>query len=732
MKKFTIILFLVFSSLFAVAQPGTDTPIPPMRQYFHELIDATQKLILSADGIADSLFSPTPNPALNNSITQALTTGVDSIQILIEKNTALDNNNKIKFLRGLNEALTFYLRDYRMRELKPAILVKLIPAFAENMDAQINGQSIENNIYHYPYDIGNILIKTVAYSDNAGIAQCKDIVMLKYCSLHPDKAMNKLNEEPDASFADSLITEIARKSPENIYTFAAASNRLAQRIHNNPDSLVQIIVAMAQKKSGRQLFPFLDNIYHRKTTIDEVEKAMQDDVAYYKLLVRTEIDYADRRRQGDTPMAMKSLLYKLQDKAIDPFINTINGLHERPDEERFRILAPLGAEDLYYMAVLGEEIMYTSSYVNGVYPRIWQKMKHPQSDTLLMNVKFDHFKKWIKMAANYNELDNFLKRMDKDNAQILMKAFVNNLDRKNGADSLEDAVDVANSFASISDKSIRSLILKQIQINLTAANQQNNQRAKDIYSVLNTLFLSIDTANHIDVEKTLGIPPVYFMPNKELQDSAGRIIVQQFFYGDKDGQGVFNNFINSMQDGNWKIQSNPQWVSISSVKGTPITIYANRPLDEKKGLDAEAQQALDNYLYDHDIAPTIVIHRGHSYWLPSTIQQLAPSSKIVLLGSCGAYQNLNKILAISPSAQIVASKQVGSGTVNSPMISLILENLRQGKDVNWPQFWHTLGKRLGGNSLFEDYVPPQKNLGALFIMAYKKLQERNEAMLASN
>lgn len=731
MKKFTFLLFFLIISMMAVAQAGNDTTIPPMRQYFHELIDATQHLIMSADGTADDQFAPTQNPALNISINNALTKGVDSVQLLIEKNTDLDNNNKIKFLRGLNEALTFYLRDFRMGEIKAALLVKLIPAFAENMPAQIKGESIEKNIDSYPYELGNILIKTVAYSDNPGIARCKDIVLLKYCNLHPDKAMNRLNEEPDASFADSLITVVAQKSPESIYTFSAASNRLAQKIHANPDSLVQIIVAMAQKKSGRQLFPFLDNIYHQKTTIDEVEKAMLDDVTYYKLLVRTEIDYADRRRQGDTPMAMKSLLYKLQDKAIDPFINTINGLHEQPDEVRFRILAPMGAEDLYYMAVLGEEIMYTSSYVNGVYPRIWQKMKHPKSDTLLMNVKFDHFKKWIKMAANYNELDDFLKRMDKDNAQILMKAFVNNLDRKNGADSLEDAVDVANSFASISDKSIRELILKQVQVNLANANQKNNQRAKDIYSVLNTLFLSIDTANHIDVEKVLGIPPVYFMPNKELQDSSGRIIVQQFFYGDKDGQGVFNNFINSMQDGNWKIQSNPQWVSISSVKGTPITIYANRPLDEKKGLDAEAQQALDNYLYDHDIAPVIVIHRGHSYWLPSTIEQLAPSSKIVLLGSCGAYQNLNKILAISPSAQIVASKQVGSGTVNSPMISMILENLRQGKDVNWPKFWDSLGKRLGGNALFEDYVPPQKNLGALFIMAYKKLQEKNEDM-ASN
>jgi hypothetical protein len=38
--------------------------------------------------------------------------------------------------------------------------------------------------------------------------------------------------------------------------------------------------------------------------------------------------------------------------------------------------------------------------------------------------------------------------------------------------------------------------------------------------------------------------------------------------------------------------------------------------------------------------------------------------------------------------------------------------------------WIKLSKKFGNNELFDDYVPPHKNLGALFIMAYKKLQEK--------
>jgi hypothetical protein len=369
--------------------------------------------------------------------------------------------------------------------------------------------------------------------------------------------------------------------------------------------------------------------------------------------------------------------------------------------------------------------MYTSSYVRGVYPRVWQRMANPKSDSLLMKVRFDHFRKWIKMAANYNTLDDFLKRMEPANAQLLMKAFVNGLDRSG---SLEDAVDVANSYASIEDSLLRKLILNQVQLNLQQAKRTANKKATDIYNILYKLFLSLDAPDKIDIAATLGIPPAFFMPLKNLQDTAsGKIVVQQFFYGDKDGQTVFNGFIGSVSNANWKITSNDQWITVSSTKGTPVVIYANKPLDETKNLDAEAQSKLDQYLFDNNINPSIIIHRGHSYWLPSTIDQLVPSAKVVLLGSCGAYQSLDQILKICPTAQIVASKQTGSGLVNHPMIYTILETLRQGKDLNWPQLWAGLSKTLGKNELFDDYVPPHKNLGALFLMAYAKKQETTNA-----
>jgi hypothetical protein len=68
------------------------------------------------------------------------------------------------------------------------------------------------------------------------------------------------------------------------------------------------------------------------------------------------------------------------------------------------------------------------------------------------------------------------------------------------------------------------------------------------------------------------------------------------------------------------------------------------------------------------------------------------------------------------------------------MIAAIAENLRQNKDLNWPQMWKTFETTFQKGSLkerFDDYVPPHKNLGAIFIIAYNKMEEKQKTMNTS-
>jgi hypothetical protein len=243
-----------------------------------------------------------------------------------------------------------------------------------------------------------------------------------------------------------------------------------------------------------------------------------------------------------------------------------------------------------------------------------------------------------------------------------------------------------------------------------------------MYQLLQDIFLSMDTANHIDITTKLAIPPVYSMPLKRLQDSSGRVVMQQFFYGDKDGINIFNGFVSGFKNGKWKIVMKPEWVEISSKTGVSITIFANRPLDSEKDLDDKAQNSLISYLNEQHLEPTVVIHRGHSYHLGSTIEKLSPSAQLIILGSCGGYQNLNEVLGICPDAHIISTKQVGTGVINKGLISVISEKLRLHQDLNWPALWKDLAKQIlpSLKETFEDYVPPHKNLGAIFIMAFNK------------
>ncbi len=721
MKKIYLVIGFVFGIIgFTTAQSSTKTDVPLVRQFFHEKIDSSQKLIDKWDGTPDNMFRPSDNDELNDRINDALNNQVNQLQDYIEQSKLSDNNDKIRYLRGLNESLQRFLLGYKYQKIKSSTLIELIAGFKQCMLLDEKKESIFPEIQKHSFDAADILVNCYGFNDNEGIDESKDYLLLKDCTDHPERMMQVLSLHPDLSYADSLIVVAAHKRPDDLYTYAAASNKLAERIANNPDSLVQVIAHISKMSQGRLYFPFLDNLMLHKISFEEIESALKNDDKYYSLLVKTEIDYADRVRRRDTPLSMQAMQTKLADKAKEVYVNVINGLHESPDAVRFKKIENLSPEELYYLAVMTEDEIYTSSYTHGVYPFIWKKMKTTKgADSLLLSVKFDHFRKWIKMAANYNTLDDFLKRMDKGNAQLLMKAFVNGLERSS---TLEDAVDVADSYASITDKDIHDLILNQVQSNLKQAQQSGNKKAADIYTILNTLFLSIDSTNHIDVAKTLGIPPVYFMPNKSMRNDSSKIIVQQFFYGDKTGKTDFINFLGSFSNANWKITSAEKWVLVSSTKGVPVKIYSNRPLDEEKDLDAEAQAALCDYLSSNDLDPTMVIHRGHSYYLNSTLEQLDNSAQLVLLGSCGGYQSLNKVLSICPTAQIISSRQTGSGTINGPMINIILEQLRQGKDLDWPILWKTIGRVVSNHEYFDDYVPPYKNLGAVFIMAYKKEQ----------
>ncbi|ANI88999.1 hypothetical protein A9P82_06635 [Arachidicoccus ginsenosidimutans] len=714
--------------------------IPFSRQSFHDAVNKAQLTICAADGKTDGEFAPyTDNDKLNKAANNAATEQVDALQAYIEKQD-FDNNTKIKYLRGLYELLFTYRNYFVMKQISGAQLVNLVKAYKESIQLDAQGEDALPVIEKYHAVIGIILTQNFALKNNPGKDNFNNVVIRKQLAENPSQAMLILQKNPNFPATDSVINAIAHDNSDAIYNYASSSTQLGERIRKSSNPLVQTISRIANAQgldgshTGRFYMPFLDDLYKGNLTMDQIDDAMQDasNVKYYKLLVNTEINYAERSIHKDTALAWQILKGKLTEVATDKFVGIVNSLHEKSNDIRYACLKPLSAIDLYYLVVTPiEENIYTSSYVNGkdygLYRLLWQKGgKELTGDSLMMAVKFDYFKKWIKMAANYNTLDDFLGRMQPGNAQQLMKAFVRNLDKSNSPDSLEDAVNVAASYSSIDQPEMRQLVLNEVQSCLTQAKRTHNTKAYNIYYILNTLFLSMDSTNNIDVSARLGIEPVYFMPIDKLKDSTGRIVIQQTTYGDLDGRTNYENFMGEFASLGWKETSNKYWSTVSSTKGTPITIYTNKPLDENQHLDDDAQNALNDYLDENNIHPTLMFHRGHSYYLKSSIAQMQSSEKIVFLGSCGGFQSLSDVFTKAPGAQIISTKQTGAGDLNLPMITGIVLTLQKGKNLDWVNMWKGFSQSLSKDTRFADYVPPYENLGAVFLVAYQKLQDKEK------
>lgn len=720
-----LFVFLVFIiPVLLNAQSSYSFSISTDRMLFHDQVDKQQKQLAGKDGV----FNYTGDESVNLQIEDVFGRQVDELQKEIESDSSVSGQVKVKALKSLETLLRGYGQRKNKKDYPASIASALLIAFNEALLLDRKGESIEPVIAKNEYGVGKLLVECFIFpSENSGVHSSRIVLIQKYLELHPDEILTELNKNPSFPLADKFIQIAAHRDIRKLYDYAAARNALGVRIRNHPDSLVRMIATIASSKSGQLYFPFLDNLMQNKISLADIDKVKDNDLAYYQLMVKTRIEYAQRLLPPfkDSAMGMQALTDRMSIKARQYFIREINALHTVENESiRFKRLEGLTPQELYYLIVLGEDEIYTSSYLN-VYKKIFQRMTFPRGDSLLLSVNGDYFRKFIKMAAGYNTLNDFLGKMDKENATTTIKAFVIRLETTSG---LEQAVDVADSYSSIMDKNpvLAKYISSEVKWNLDRNTTANNKRGLVIYNLLNVLFQSADSTSGVDVSRQLGINSVYSQDYNALTDDSGRVVQQVFFYGDedKDGQNSFENFMKMFRGkAEWKVEMNENWATIRSVKGKPVWIFANRPLLGNDDPDAKAQAKLNDYLAGKNLKPSIVIHRGHSYHLQYTLNQLSPSAKIVVLGSCGGYNNLNEVLTLCEDAQIISSKQVGTKTVNEPILQAINNNLVAGKNIDWIFMWKRLESKFNdaaSKEKFRDYIPPYKNLGAIFIKAYRK------------
>lgn len=734
MKKQVIFILLLFTSVQALALQDS-VIVPIYRQLFHDKINEEQLQLDKLDGKADGVIKVSSKPDINLAVSDALIRKIDALQNQVEKDTLIKTNNeKVRNLGYIENLLKGFRSSWKTKEFNPLYTPLLVETFEKVLSDNVLGKSMVPIINEAPYQVNKII--TEIFVENKGYADSKKILYLQFCKLNPDKILQTIGPYSNEPFADSLIVESCLYNPTGIYTAAqAVDSKIGLLVHRNTNPVVKAVVALSKTPNALLYFPFLDDIMHGKQTVESIKKYIgengkgYDSVGYYKLLVRTEIEYFKRMVSPakDTPIAMfgpNGLRETLQNKAIQHFVTPINALHELSNiNTRMKAIDSLSAIDIYFMMVMSENEIYTSSYKHSFFRLLQRLGKQPRTDSLLLDVHFDYFKKFIKIAANFNKLDTFLKFMPKTSSQVLMRGFIANLDKTG---SLEDAIDVADSYSSITDEKLKQTILQYISENENNAIQNNNTRGKTIYGLLKTIFLSADEKNNINLTSVLGIPSIYEIANKDMQDEKGRIVQQVYWYGDEDGKTFFPQFINSFSSKDWIINPSKEWYEIRSRKGN-VWVYANRPLDNDANLDDSAQVHLNRYLEDNDIHPSVVVHRGHSYWLIRTIRRMSGNAKIVMLGSCGGYKNLNDIIEKNPEAHIISTKEIGTGDINRPILNYMNQSFESGSTLVWKDMWASLTKLFANDpsravrESWEDYIPPYKNLGAIFLKGYNNM-----------
>jgi hypothetical protein len=529
---------------------------------------------------------------------------------------------------------------------------------------------------------------------------------------YPEAVVENYHQYWDRPYRNKIVERVGIVAPNEMKKYVLDGNPINIIFKESKEPAVQQILKITQTLGKRTpSYVLMDPIVKGEMTLASADFTTQKPVDFLKKMIQI-------RMQKD-PIGEFSLEKELEIQSLK-FVRNLNELHNEPDSKRFASIDNFTPEQLYTLIVYSEEEVFTSSF-NGLLKRFLTKMGKTNGFTFLKSVGMNRYRTFIKQCASFGKLNDFMATMTVDEQKALLKMFVCGLDDANT--SIDQAVEVADTYTGISDETLLTFIRKNIREEYKRSQQTKSREGMAIYGLLTSLFNSGREFNedwYENISEKYGIPDITMLKNATLFQQNKESVWHMYFYDDEDGGASFKSFMNTFADKNWVVKEEDSLhVVIRSVNGQPVVIYANKPKAEYEG-----QAYLERILDSAGIQPDVLIHRGHSYYASKTIEKIKPSAKLFVLGSCGGYHNLSGVIQRAPEAHIVSSKQIGVQGVNNPMLKLIADAAREGRDVEWAQIWTDLDKQLKGTESyirFVDYIPPHKNVGAVFIRSYMKL-----------
>ena len=665
-----------------------------------DIIDLEQKRIDLFDGIEDGRVD-LGDSVISTYAGKVYFKLVDSIQRQLEQ-PYFDSIKKAE------------LRDYLYTQLHKVntgniYSVKRFEGVFKFMQGELNAM-----MHHKlcAYLKGNILqsINTLSLIKNES---CSDTFLIYAAQIRPDLVFLNFRKFADKDYALHVLEEATKTAPVTVKRYFNPNDTIYKMLKRSDDTVVKVILQIKDKYTRKSnAYALIDDIMNGNCTMQQADAIGADPVKYLQTMLRI--------RARKDPLGAHSLEDDLTIYSLK-FVRVLNDLHTEQDKVRFESIEKFSAEELYTMMVYSEEEIFTSTF-NGLFNRLMVKMAPISGFEFLQKLGDNRFRTFIKMCAGFGKLKPFLQSMTAVHQQLMMIKFASGLGDYN---DLSQSVEVADAFGSITDSLVLKILRSTIKLEYIKLKASGNTHGTAIYGLLSNLFVDRNM-NSVDwftsVSKQYAVTSFDKISNAKLfgHDTVDRWLI--YFYNDEDGEESFRTFIKAFTDKNWTVSDSNTYVIIRSNEGMAVNIYANKWKDEYEG-----QAALEQIFSDNNYEPNVMVHRGHSYYAFKTIEKVRDNTQIFVLGSCGGYHNLSTIIEHSPDISIISSKQIGTRAVNNPMLKLMAETIRQGKDVDWQILWDDLDKAVKDNAKaherFLDYIPPHKNLGAIFIKTYNKMME---------
>lgn len=668
-------------------------------------IDREQRRLDSFDGVVDGKIEMNKKDEQNILYKQIYFKLVDSFQNRVNQSPSLQAYQRRNLLYGMYMTLS----DISGKTFSniPLYYQKLFQHAMGLIRASENKDVISylitdplysvKNIYFYKYDL-----------------VAKDF-LISSCQTYPEEVLKAFAKYSDRPYKDTVVEVCAIKAPNVAKNYLIGETGIKQILMTNPSpNIMGMRGFFAQYNILSKGMVLVDDIVEGNITIEEADSISRNKRKFLRTMIKI--------RNSDYVMAEYSLDEQLKATSLE-YVRIMNELHDEKDpKKRFACIDDFNWKELYTLLVYSEEEIFTSTF-NGVFERLIFRINQDKisGDKMLEKLKYNKFRTFIKICANFNKLGDYLKTMPKDQSRMLIGKFTNNLDKNEG--DLSSAINVANAFSSINDSLLLSYMRENIDMEYKRTQREENRNGIAIYGLLKSLFVVPERKDALwfqSMAMKYKLQPINQIDSSALfgMDKVHRQV--HFFYDDEDGEASFASFITTFSTPNYRITRRKNHVTIESTKGKKVAIYANHPKSELEG-QADLIAVMDSFKKDIQL----FVHRGHSYYAMNTIDHIPPKTKIVFLGSCGSYHNIHEVLSRSENVHIISSKQIGTMGVNNPLLFHIAENVRSGKDLVWSDIWIKTGKTIAANKdameKFRDYVAPDKNLGAIFLQAFTRL-----------